>query len=70
MAISINSRHVALFTDAGYLWLGSADLRTKYCEIDTNFVRRPKQLVWCVGRNSDFIFIMNLKLTLGVEQKR
>ncbi|KAF2892196.1 hypothetical protein ILUMI_13977 [Ignelater luminosus] len=47
MAISINARHVALFTDAGYLWLGSADLRTKYCEIDTNFVRRPKQLVWC-----------------------
>ncbi|KAK4881688.1 hypothetical protein RN001_005007 [Aquatica leii] len=47
MAVSINAKHVALFTDAGYLWLGSANLRTKYCEVDTNTVRRPKQLVWC-----------------------
>ncbi|KAB0801758.1 hypothetical protein PPYR_03944 [Photinus pyralis] len=47
MAVSINARHVALFTDAGYIWLGSSNLRSKYCEIDTNSVRRPKQLVWC-----------------------
>ncbi|KAF5302481.1 hypothetical protein FQR65_LT08571 [Abscondita terminalis] len=47
MAVSINARHVALFTDAGFLWLGSANLRTKYCEIDTTTVRTPKELVWC-----------------------
>ncbi|KAF5305511.1 hypothetical protein FQA39_LY01602 [Lamprigera yunnana] len=47
MAVSINARHLVLFTDAGYLWLGSTNLRTKYCEVDTNTVRRPKQLVWC-----------------------
>lgn len=47
IAVSINARHVVLFTDAGHLWLGSSDLRTKYCEIDTNNVYKPKQLVWC-----------------------
>lgn len=30
MAVSLNGKHVVLFTDAGYLWLGSSDLRTKY----------------------------------------
>ncbi|EFA13302.2 Vacuolar protein sorting-associated protein 16 homolog-like Protein [Tribolium castaneum] len=47
MAVSFNARHVALFTDSGYLWLGSSNLRTKYCEIDTNIIHKPKQLVWC-----------------------
>jgi hypothetical protein len=47
MAVSFNARHVALFTDSGYLWLGSSNLRTKYCEIDTNVIHKPKQLVWC-----------------------
>ncbi|RZC42147.1 vacuolar protein sorting-associated protein 16 -like protein, partial [Asbolus verrucosus] len=47
MSVSFNARHVALFTDSGYLWLGSSNLRTKYCEIDTNIIHKPKQLVWC-----------------------
>ncbi|XP_017785891.1 PREDICTED: vacuolar protein sorting-associated protein 16 homolog [Nicrophorus vespilloides] len=47
MAVSINARHVAFFTDAGYLWMGSSDLRTKYCELDTEMITKPKQLVWC-----------------------
>ena len=48
MAVSFNARHVALFTDSGYLWLGSSNLRTKYCETDTNIIHKPKQLVWYV----------------------
>lgn len=47
MSTSLNGRHIVLFTDAGYLWLGSSDLRTKYTEIDTNFISTPKQLMWC-----------------------
>lgn len=47
MAVSINSRHIVLFTNSGLLWLGSSDLRRKYCEIDTNIVFPPNQLVWC-----------------------
>lgn len=46
MAVSFNARHLALFTDSGILWLGSTDLRTKYCEIDTGTIYRPKQLLW------------------------
>lgn len=47
MTVSLNARHLCFFTDSGHLWLGSTDLRHKYCEIDTNTVHRPKQLVWC-----------------------
>ncbi|XP_048477907.1 vacuolar protein sorting-associated protein 16 homolog [Plutella xylostella] len=44
---SQNGRHVALFTDSGFLWIGSSDFRSKYCEIDTGYVKQPKELVWC-----------------------
>nr|CAD7429002.1 unnamed protein product [Timema monikensis] len=47
MAVSHNNRHVALFTDLGHLWIGSADMRKKYCEFDTKCPSRPRQLVWC-----------------------
>lgn len=46
MAISFNGRHLAFFTDSGFLWLGSSSLRHKYYEIDTNMVYKPKQIVW------------------------
>ena len=46
MAVSQNNRHVALFADSGRLWIGSADLRKRYCEFDTKCPSRPKQLVW------------------------
>ncbi|KAH1027550.1 hypothetical protein HUJ05_001035 [Dendroctonus ponderosae] len=35
MAVSLNARHLCFFTDSGHLWLGSTDLRHKYCEIET-----------------------------------
>ncbi|CAK1543933.1 unnamed protein product [Leptosia nina] len=44
---SQNGRHVALFTDSGFLWIGSSDFKNKYCEIDTGFIKQPKELVWC-----------------------
>ncbi|XP_018576701.1 vacuolar protein sorting-associated protein 16 homolog isoform X1 [Anoplophora glabripennis] len=47
MSVSLNARHLALYTDSGHLWLGSTDLRTKYCEIDTSSIYKPKQLIWC-----------------------
>ncbi|CAG9822683.1 unnamed protein product [Phaedon cochleariae] len=47
MAVSLNARHLALFTDSGHLWLGSTDLRTKYCEIDTDIIHKPKHILWC-----------------------
>ncbi|KAL1505520.1 hypothetical protein ABEB36_005068 [Hypothenemus hampei] len=47
MCVSLNARHLCFFTDSGYLWLGSTDLRHKYCEVETDTVHKPKQLVWC-----------------------
>nr|CAG4640641.1 EOG090X01BU [Eulimnadia texana] len=47
MAISPCLKHVALFADSGYLWLGSSDFKRKYCEFDTQCTNTPSQLVWC-----------------------
>ncbi|XP_019868219.1 vacuolar protein sorting-associated protein 16 homolog [Aethina tumida] len=47
IAVSFNARHLALFTDTGYLWLGSTNLTVKYCEVDTKITHKPKQIIWC-----------------------
>nr|CAD7406570.1 unnamed protein product [Timema poppensis] len=64
MAVSHNNRHVALFTDLGHLWIGSADMRKKYCEFDTKCPSRPRQLVWCgteavVGHWDTVLLVVN-----------
>ncbi|CAH1261291.1 unnamed protein product [Diabrotica balteata] len=41
------TRQLSELPNSGYLWLGSTDLRTKYCEVDCDNVHRPKQLLWC-----------------------
>jgi vacuolar protein sorting-associated protein 16 len=46
VAASHDNQSVALFTDTGRLWLGSADLRRKFCEIDTGWRAKPDHLVW------------------------
>ncbi|KAJ2947401.1 hypothetical protein O0L34_g17178 [Tuta absoluta] len=62
---SQNGRHVALFTDSGFLWLGSSDFKSKYCEIDTGYIKLPKELVWCgsqaiVGHWDDTMVVYGL----------
>ncbi|XP_020601018.1 vacuolar protein sorting-associated protein 16 homolog [Orbicella faveolata] len=47
MAISYNYEYLAMFTDTGLLWIGSADLEKVYCEFNTACHSRPKQLAWC-----------------------
>ncbi|KAM7431231.1 Vacuolar protein sorting-associated protein 16 [Porites harrisoni] len=46
MAISYNYEYLAMFTDTGLLWIGSADLQKVYCEFNTSCPSRPKQLTW------------------------
>lgn len=46
ISVSLNGLHVALLTDSGVLWLGSADFQTKYCEQTAGLRTRPKQMVW------------------------
>lgn len=52
IAVTVNnegrSTAVALFTDAGYLWIGGVDLRTKYSEVLLDKRTAPKQMMWSV----------------------
>ena len=47
MSVSFNNRHIAMCTNTGVLWMGSSDLRTKYCEFNTGRTEMPKQMEWC-----------------------
>lgn len=35
-------------TNTGNLWMGTSDLKTKYCEFDTGRTEMPKQMEWCI----------------------
>uniref|UniRef100_A0A8P0NXL1 Vacuolar protein sorting-associated protein 16 homolog n=1 Tax=Canis lupus familiaris TaxID=9615 RepID=A0A8P0NXL1_CANLF len=47
MAVSFTYRHLALFTDTGYIWMGTSSLKEKLCEFNCNIRAPPKQMVWC-----------------------
>lgn len=47
MAVSGNNRHIALYSDTGYLYLGSVDLKNKYCECFTNIKEPLSDIAWC-----------------------
>lgn len=47
MAVSFTYRYLALFTDTGYIWMGTASLKEKLCEFNCNIRAPPKQMVWC-----------------------
>lgn len=45
---SQNGKHIAFFTDSGILWIGASELKSKpYSEIDTGYIKQPKELMWC-----------------------
>lgn len=48
MSISYNHKFLALYTNNGIVWMGTADLQTKYCEFDTGRKEKPKQIEWWV----------------------
>lgn len=48
MSVSFNNRHIAMCTNTGILWMGSSDLRKKYCEFNTGRTEMPKQIEWCI----------------------
>uniref|UniRef100_A0A8C5DAU4 Vacuolar protein sorting-associated protein 16 homolog n=1 Tax=Gouania willdenowi TaxID=441366 RepID=A0A8C5DAU4_GOUWI len=47
MSVSFSYKYLALFTDTGHLWTGSAHLQDKLSELDTKQTVTPKQMVWC-----------------------
>lgn len=46
MFVSYNHQSLALYTNTGIVWMGSSDLKTKYCEFDTNRSEKPRQIEW------------------------
>ncbi|KAL7729315.1 hypothetical protein ACLKA6_008893 [Drosophila palustris] len=54
ISVSYNHQHLALYTNNGLLWLGSIDMRQKYCEFDTGRKDMPLQIEWIMNtHNSD-----------------
>ncbi|GCC27552.1 vacuolar protein sorting-associated protein 16 homolog isoform X1 [Chiloscyllium punctatum] len=53
IAVSFNYKKLALFTDAGNIWMGSSSFKDKLCVVETNFKTAPKQFVWCDRPKSD-----------------
>ena len=47
MSVSFNNRHIAMCSNTGTIWMGTSDLRTKYCEFKTGRSELPKQIEWC-----------------------
>ena len=46
MSMCSDHKRVALLSKTGKLWLGSADLLTRYCLHDTKSNVAPHQLAW------------------------
>ncbi|XP_017856244.1 PREDICTED: vacuolar protein sorting-associated protein 16 homolog isoform X1 [Drosophila arizonae] len=49
ISVSYNHQHLALYTNTGLLWLGSVDMRQKYCEFDTGRKDIPLQIEWIMN---------------------
>ncbi|XP_029822771.2 LOW QUALITY PROTEIN: vacuolar protein sorting-associated protein 16 homolog [Ixodes scapularis] len=67
MAVSFDYRNIALFLDDGHLWIGTSDLRSTLCELDTKEKSRPKQLLWC-GQKAVVGHWGKILLVLGFER--
>lgn len=47
IAVSANNRHIALYADTGYLYIGSIDFKEKYCECVTHMTEPLSCITWC-----------------------
>ncbi|XP_077638799.1 vacuolar protein sorting-associated protein 16 homolog [Lonchura striata] len=52
LAVSFTHRHLALFSDSGTVWMGTASLKEKFCEFNTGVRSPPRQMVWCTRPRS------------------
>ncbi|XP_075772198.1 vacuolar protein sorting-associated protein 16 homolog [Pelodiscus sinensis] len=52
MAVSFNYRYLALLTDTGSIWMGTASLKEKLGEFSCDFRAAPRQMVWCTRPRS------------------
>lgn len=47
MCVLYKTLDIALFSENGYLWVGSSDLQCMYTEFNTEVTNRPSQMSWC-----------------------
>ncbi|XP_017088606.2 vacuolar protein sorting-associated protein 16 homolog [Drosophila bipectinata] len=72
ISVSYNHQHLALYTNTGLLWMGSVDMRQKYCEFDTGRKDMPLQIEWIMNiddSESDAVVISYPSYLLIVNRK-
>uniref|UniRef100_A0A8C5QED8 Vacuolar protein sorting-associated protein 16 homolog n=1 Tax=Leptobrachium leishanense TaxID=445787 RepID=A0A8C5QED8_9ANUR len=57
MCVSFNYKHIALFTDTGYMWMGKTSLKEKVCEFTSGVRTAPKQMAWCIRPYSKHVAV-------------
>ncbi|KAM4626873.1 vacuolar protein sorting-associated protein 16 homolog [Discoglossus pictus] len=46
MSVSFNYKYLAVFTDTGYIWMGTSSLKDKLCDFASNMRLAPRQMAW------------------------
>ncbi|XP_052253971.1 vacuolar protein sorting-associated protein 16 homolog [Dreissena polymorpha] len=67
IAISINNRYIALFSEKQVIWIGTADFKKK-CDFKPKTSKKPTQLVWC-GSGAVVALWDKLMLVIGRDQQ-
>ncbi|KAM4698131.1 vacuolar protein sorting-associated protein 16 homolog [Rhinophrynus dorsalis] len=52
IAVSFHYKYLALFTDSGYIWMGTSSLKEKLCDFTSEMCQKPKQMAWCLRPRS------------------
>lgn len=72
MSISYNHQFLALYTNNGLLWMGTIDMKKKFCEFDTGRNDQPKQIEWVMDSDnsslSDVVLISYQSVLLVVNR--
>ncbi|XP_071976977.1 vacuolar protein sorting-associated protein 16 homolog [Engystomops pustulosus] len=60
MSVSFHYKYLAVFTDSGYIWMGTSSLKEKLCDLTSDIKQPPKQMSWCIRPRSKRVAIVVL----------
>ncbi|XP_069841442.1 vacuolar protein sorting-associated protein 16 homolog isoform X3 [Dendropsophus ebraccatus] len=60
MSVSFNYKYLAVFTDSGYMWMGTSSLKEKLCDVTSDIRQQPKQMSWCIRPRSKQVAVVVL----------
>ncbi|XP_073503935.1 vacuolar protein sorting-associated protein 16 homolog isoform X3 [Phyllobates terribilis] len=60
MSVSFHYKYLAMFTDTGYIWLGTSSLKEKFCDLMSDIKQPPKQMSWCIRPRSKQVAVVVL----------